>query len=193
MTTFKTSFRKILGGLALIAASTAAQAAPIEFSTTQSGLNISGGTTFSLQTGYNPATDTLGSLQLTLNFANGHNNASNNAWADKPFDVTFGDITLNGSTAASVTLNTTAFNVDTSQYISSQGIFSFTVADLHTHARLTGYTLNISGVSNPQQEQPPIIAPMPTVPVPAPSTLALLSLGILGAGLMGRRRNAAIA
>ena len=197
-----TSFVKsIFAGITLIAMSAAVQATPISYTYTQAltpaetletSLALSfweglyrkkGGTKLSYDlsggswsTGsYDPAIDTLTSLDLTLSFL----------W--KPFaalttslTTSFGDLS---HTASSIWNNTTTFslaNIDLNNFNSYDlgSDIELTLNSLGSVV-LTGYTLAFSGTRADLAQ---------AVPVPTPSSLALLSAGLLGAGWFSRRR-----
>jgi len=196
-----TSFVKsIFAGITLIAMSAAVQATPISYTYTQAltpaetletslalsfweGLyRTKGGTKLSYDlsggswsTGsYDPATDTLNSLDLTLTFL----------WNPlAPFTsltTSFGDLS---HTASSIWNNTTTFslaNIDLNNFNSYDlgSDIELTLNSLGSVV-LTGYTLAFSGTRADLAQ---------AVPVPTPSSLALLSAGLLGAGWFSRRR-----
>lgn len=196
-----TSFVKsIFAGITLIAMSAAVQATPISYTYTQAltpaetletSLALSfweglyrkkGGTKLSYDlsggswsTGsYDPATDTLNSLDLTLTFL----------WNPlAPFTsltTSFGDLSY---TASSIWNNTTTFslaNIDLNNFNSYDlgSDIELTLNSLGSVV-LTGYTLAFSGTRADLAQ---------AVPVPTPSSLALLSAGLLGAGWFSRRR-----
>lgn len=196
-----TSFVKsIFAGITLIAMSAAVQATPISYTYTQAltpaetletSLALSfweglyrkkGGTKLSYDlsggswsTGsYDPATDTLNSLDLTLTFL----------WNPlAPFTsltTSFGDLS---HTASSIWNNTTTFslaNIDLNNFNSYDlgSDIELTLNSLGSVV-LTGYTLAFSGTRADLAQ---------AVPVPTPSSLALLSAGLLGAGWFSRRR-----
>lgn len=196
-----TSFVKsIFAGITLIAMSAAVQATPISYTYTQAltpaetletSLALSfweglyrkkGGTklSYDLSSGswntgsYDPATDTLNSLDLTLTFL----------WNPlAPFTsltTSFGDLS---HTASSIWNNTTTFslaNIDLNNF-NSYNLGSDIELTLNSFGSvvLTGYTLAFSGTRADLAQ---------AVPVPTPSSLALLSAGLLGAGWFSRRR-----
>lgn len=188
-----------LGAAILMAASTLAQATPISYSHSASGLyhsinhgqgytlsfNLSDvNTLFSGTTGssYNAATDTLLSVDLTLHFS-----GPGNSWNNRGFKISFGTAPqpLTSTTAATVSLT----GIDLSSYdiqslVDSEGLFRIGLLADNGNPHLTGYTLTLSGE---RQAAPPL--QQQAHPVPAPSTLALLSLGLLGTTLLGRRRS----
>lgn len=211
-------FRNILGGAALIALSAVAQAAPITFNYEGSvnkvleftvldaikagfGLSTGSNTRLLLQhdllggswtdgesasTSYDPATDTLASLDLTLNFT-GTNPLANlfGTWKGISFDTSFGNASevQGSSTEKTVALGIDLTGYDISDLSSEDGFFDLLLSlNELGKVKLASYSLTISGIRTLQEN---------ATPVPVPSTLALLSLGLVGAGFFSRRRGKA--
>lgn len=198
-----TSFVKsIFAGMTIIAMSAAVQAAPISYTyesgkinkelitilgwgilpnQTTLGYDLTSGSWSNegTPTSYDPAIDTLTSLNLTLNFS-GPDLWSKlfRTWEGLSIETSIGDSFLvqSSSTAATVTFS----GIDLAGYDLSE--FGNDIMLTLTEAGrtvLTGYTLSFSGTRDLAQ----------AVPVPTPSSLALLSVGLLSAGWFSRRRN----
>lgn len=133
-------------------------------------------------TSYDPTTDTLNNLELTLNFTGStHIERLLNTWKDLSFQVSFGDLapTQSSSTAATVTLaGIDLTGYDLNNFTSD---ILLTLTNPLSKVELVSYTLNFSGIRTVQE----------AVAVPSPSTLTLLSLGLMSAGFFSRRRQQA--
>ena len=193
-----TSFVKsVFAGITFIAMSAAVQAAPISYTysssapidktlqatwgffstipdTYQLGYDLSSGS-WSTE-GYDPSTDTLSNLDITLRFSYA---VFAPLWS---LTTSFGDL---AHTASSIWTNTTTFSLTNIDLDAFEGYNLGSDIELAFNntllsATLTGYTLTFSGTRELAQQ---------AVPVPTPSTLALLSVGLLGAGWFSRRRN----
>ena len=123
-------------------------------------------------TSYDPEIDTLASLDVTLHFEDDTN---------LPIELTFAGLRKTASSAASVVL--TGFDINGFSLAQLEQDLVLKLKTTNTwmqYTTLTGYALTVSGTRELAQQ---------AVPVPTPSTLALLSVGLLGAGWFSRRRN----
>lgn len=200
------SLKSFFAGIALIAMNAVVQAGPISYTyesgnvnkvlSSALGLGILPSSKHLLQydlfsgswsnegtpTSYDPTTDTLSNLELTLNFK-GSTLIERvlNTWKDLSFQVSFGDLApaQSSSTAATVTLaGIDLTGYDLNNFTSD---ILLTLTNPLSKVELVSYTLNFSGIRAAQE----------AVAVPSPSTLALLSLGLVGAGFFSRRRQQA--
>lgn len=202
-----TSFVKsIFAGITLIAMSAAVQATPISYTYTQA-LNPTeilepslegsfwegrylkkGGTklSYDLSSGswstgsYDPATDTLTSLDLTLTFLWSPLSPLTLFTPLASLTTSFGDLSYTSSSIRNYTATFSLANIDLNNF-NSYNLGSDIELTLNSLGSvvLTGYTLAFSGTRADLAQ---------AVPVPTPSSLALLSAGLLGAGWFSRRR-----
>ena len=201
-----TSFKCLLVGVVLVASSTMVQAAPISYTYSSSALSetLTGTANWSLwkgfyvnpgvyqlnydwtsgswsnegsPTSYDPAVDSLTALDITLNFA-APSLASwiLESWKDLSISASLGDVTQTSKTAATISLQ----SFDLTDWNMSEFSSGIELALTQVgRTLLTGYTLTFTGTRNALQQ---------VVAVPTPSSLALLSAGLLGAGWISRRR-----
>lgn len=201
-----TSFVKsIFAGMTFIAVSSMAQAAPISYTYTHA-INPSHKLETSLEwalwkgfyvksdtyqlgydlfsgswsnegspTSYDPTVDSLTDLSITLNFAAPDwGSAIFKLWEGLSFSTSFGDANIQtAETEAEISLS----NIDLSSFDLNELTpdIQLTLTGWGS-VLLTGYTLNFTGNR------------ADAVAVPTPSSLALLSVGLLGAGWFSRRR-----
>lgn len=172
----------ILAGLALMLASVG-HATPVTYTGKHEvgaplrGLNPKELTLFE----FDPAIDTLSDLSVTLNFT-----GTGNGWKGKDISLWLGNQRIGaGQTSGSVTINLAATPLISEadhtlklKWNNGLGNISF-----------TSYDISFTAMPGLQAAAPPVTArPGETQAVPAPSTLALLSLGLLGTVFLGRRR-----
>lgn len=192
-------FKSTFAGMIVIAVSAATQAAPISYTYTYEfnegqqlktvfGLGIlphKYQLQYDLHSGswsgdsYNPATDFLGNLDITLNFsAPDLVSKVFGWWEGLSFTTSFYGASPIQTSTTSATVSLTG--VDLTGYdLSESGLDILLTLTSPGSVLLTGYTLTFNG------ERTELLS---SIPVSAPSSLALLSVGLLGAGFFGRRR-----
>lgn len=131
---------------------------------------------------FDPAMDTLSDLSVTLNFA-GRGNGQ--GWMGKNISLWLGGHSI----ATSETSESVTFNLAALALPRDSAALKLKWSNGLGNILLMSYEISYATPAGYQPTVPPVAGgPEDAQAVPAPSTLALLSLGLFGTAFLGRRR-----